>query len=262
MSENAPILEFDAAKTAVFEPAAERLNLNLPTHCVLCFFPDVLTKLANEGQLVHIGDMYCEMGNNPVYLLTTEARTLAVAHPGVGGPLAAYFLEVLIANGCHSFIACGGAGVLQADLNVGALVVPNTAVRDEGTSYHYLPASREVAATAVAVQAIENTLTRKNIPYVVGKTWTTDAIFRETRNKVSRRQAEGCLTVEMESATFFAVAQFRNVTFGQILYGGDDLTGVEWDERNWIQQPTLREKLFWLAVDACLALEDTGQSES
>ncbi len=66
------------------------------------------------------------------------------------------------------------------------------------------------------------------------------------------RKAEGCLTVEMEAAAFFAVAQFRGVQFGQLLYGGDDLCG-EWDARDWTTH-TVREKLFWLAADACLML--------
>ena len=63
------------------------------------------------------------------------------------------------------------------------------------------------------------------MPFVTGKTWTTDGLYRETRGKVDRRVAEGCLTVEMEAAAFFAVAAFRGVSFGQLLYAGDDLSG-------------------------------------
>ncbi len=68
------------------------------------------------------------------------------------------------------------------------------------------------------------------------------------------RKAEGCLTVEMEAAAFFAVAQFRGVTLGQILYGGDDVSGEEWDTRGWTKNNTIREKMFWLAAEACLRL--------
>jgi nucleoside phosphorylase len=93
------------------------------------------------------------------------------------------------------------------------------------------------------------------VPYVTGKTWTTDAVYRETPAKIARRKAEGCITVEMEAATFFAVAQFRGVPFGQILYGGDDLSGDLWDQRDWIKgQVSTREKLLWLAAEACLSL--------
>jgi purine-nucleoside phosphorylase len=92
------------------------------------------------------------------------------------------------------------------------------------------------------------------VPYIVGKTWTTDAFYRETPGKVARRREEGCLTVEMEAAAFFAVARFRDVDFGQILYGGDDVSGEAWDTRRWNQRSSVREELFWLSVEACLAL--------
>jgi len=91
-----------------------------------------------------------------------------------------------------------------------------------------------------------------NITHLVGKTWTTDAPFRETPDRIAKRKEEGCLAVEMESAGMMAVAQFRGVTLGQILYGGDDLTCVEWDERLWQSNTTIREKLFWLCADAVL----------
>jgi uridine phosphorylase len=144
--------------------------------------------------------------------------------------------------------------VLDREIAVGHLVVPASAVRDEGTSYHYLPPAREVNASPPAVAAIEQVLRQRQVPYVVGKTWTTDAVYRETPDRVKRRRAEGCLTVEMEAAAFFAVAQFRGVTLGQILYGGDDVSGEDWDHRNWQAQPGVRERLFWLAAEACLSL--------
>jgi len=127
-------------------------------------------------------------------------------------------------------------------------------VRDEGTSYHYLPPGREVAASPEGVAALERTLEAHNVDYLIGKTWTTDGIYRETRAKVERRRREGCLTVEMEAAAFFAVAQFRGVLFAQLLYGGDDVSGEHWDSRQWDKQSSVREKLFWLAAKACLEL--------
>jgi len=71
---------------------------------------------------------------------------------------------------------------------------------------------------------------------------------------VRRRREEGCLCVEMEAAAFFAVAQFRNVTLGQLLYGGDDVGGEVWDGRDWTKHLSGREKLFWLAAEACSRL--------
>ena len=160
----------------------------------------------------------------------------------------------MIALGCTKFIACGGAGVLDSTLAVGHIVVPNSAVRDEGTSYHYLPPAREVSASLPAVAAIETVLQAHSCEYVIGKTWTTDGLYRETAAKVQRRRAEGCLTVEMEAAAFFAVAQFRGVTFAQLLYSGDDVSSEQWDSRHWMSHTSTREKLFWLAAEACVRL--------
>jgi uridine phosphorylase len=128
------------------------------------------------------------------------------------------------------------------------------AVRDEGVSYHYLPAAREIEANKTAVEALVRELDKRGVPYRVGKTWTTDAPYRETPNKIARRREEGCLTVEMEAAGMMAVAKFRDVVFGQVLYGGDDLSGMEWDNREWQSRSKIREQLFWLCADVCLGL--------
>jgi uridine phosphorylase len=162
-------------------------------------------------------------------------------------------LEEVIALGCRDFVACGGAGVLDSSIAVGQVIVPTAAVRDEGTSYHYLPPSREVEPHPEAVAAIEVTLRAHGVDYITGKTWTTDAIYRETPSKVARRRGEGCLAVEMEAAAFFAVARFRGVRFAQMLYGGDDVAAEQWSSRSW-DTHSVCEILFWLAVEACLSL--------
>jgi uridine phosphorylase len=144
--------------------------------------------------------------------------------------------------------------VLERDVPVGALVVVSSAIRDEGVSYHYLPPAREVIANPQAVQALESTLHAKGVSFRRAKTWTTDAPYRETHARIASRRREGCLTVEMEAASMMAVAQFRGVHFGQVLYAGDDLSGPEWDNRDWQSRPEIRERLFWLAAEACLAL--------
>jgi uridine phosphorylase len=245
-----PILEYDPARSAVIEPHIVHKRREVPEHCVLCFFQDVIDDVCKSASVVYTSRG--EEGGHPVYELHFGARRIAVVHPRVGAPMSAAILESLIAIGCRKFIACGGAGVLVPKVVLGHLVVPTSAVRDEGTSYHYLPASREVAPTPRALAAIESVLKANGHDYLLGKTWTTDALYRETRAKVERRKREGCLTVEMEAAAFFAVAKFRGVEFGQILYAGDDLSG-EWDHRNWMKHE-IRERLFHLSAEACLKL--------
>jgi uridine phosphorylase len=249
-----PILEFDDAPEAMLEPTRLIKATDIPEHAVACFFQDVISKLAQHHGAHVVKHLRSEIGTHPVYELAVDGQRLAVFHPGVGAPLCAAMLEEIIALGCRKFIACGGAGVLTPDIALGHVLVPTSAVRDEGTSYHYLPPNREVSAGPTAVAAIEDTLIAHGVEYLLTKTWTTDAIYRETLEKIRRRKKEGCVTVEMEAAAFFAVAQFRGVSFGQILYGGDDLSGAQWDSRHWNSHTSIREKLFWLAAEACLRM--------
>jgi uridine phosphorylase len=254
MEPDYPILEYDDTPEALIEPQRVIRPKDVPEHAVVCFFHDVIEGLCQQHGACIVHPMRTEMGLHPVYELKVEGKRLAIFHPGVGAPLAAGLLEEVIALGCRKFVACGGAGVLDSQIVPGHVVVPCSAVRDEGTSYHYLPPSREVSASPRAVAAIEQVLRARGVEYLLGKTWTTDAYYRETPGKVHRRRREGCLMVEMEAAAFFAVAQFRGVEFGQLLYGGDDVGGEEWDARDGDWRASTREKLFWLAAEACLAL--------
>jgi uridine phosphorylase len=250
-----PILEFDPAPEAFIEPSKIIRAQDLPEHCVICFFKEVIDKvIAEHGAKVAVENRW-EDGPHCIYEISYQGKRLAFFHPGVGAPIAAGLLEEAIAFGCRKFMACGGCGVLEKEIAVGHLIVVSGAVRDEGVSYHYLPPAREVTANPQGVEALTRTLDAHGVPFRVAKTWTTDAPYRETANKIARRREEGCLTVEMESAAFIAVAQFREVMFGQVLYGGDDLSGIEWDSRHWTSRKEIRESLFWLCAEACLSLE-------
>jgi uridine phosphorylase len=251
-----PILEFDPTREAMIEPGNIIRPLEtMPKRVVICFFHEVIRGLVQDGRARPIFNLRSEMGEHPIYLLDMgDGQEVALVHPGVGAPLAAGILEETIALGGRTFIACGGAGALDAELTLGHVVIPTSAIRDEGTSYHYLPPDAEATPSSIAVAAIEQTLNRHEVPYRKAPVWTTDALFRETPNKIKQRRNQGCLMVEMEAAAFFAVAAFRGVTFGQILYSGDDLSGVEWDSRNWVEHATGRERLLWLAVESVNSL--------
>lgn len=249
-----PILEYDPAPSAIINPRGPRLSEPTPTRAVLCFFQDVLKNLLNAGQLTQIGSLNSEIGLNPVYALDYAGQRLLVAHPGVGAPLAAGYLDELIAVGVQKCIACGGCGVLDHDIAVGYPVILTAAVRDEGTSYHYLPPAREAQPSAAAVEALQQACQQANQPFRLGKAWTTDALYRETVARRALRQAEGCLVVEMEAAAFFAVAEFRQITFGQLVYGGDLVVPEGWDPRAWVDRGDDRTRLFWLAAAAAAQL--------
>jgi len=254
MRQEFPILEFDPAREAIIDPRKVLSARDVPERAVICFFQDVIWKLIADHSAKLIHELISEIGAHPVYEIAFRGERMAVFHPGVGAPLVVGLLEEVIAIGCRKFIACGGCGVLDSSIAMGHVLVPQSAVRDEGTSYHYLPPGQESTPDPVAVAAIEDTLKAHGVDYLLTKTWTTDAIYRETADKVRSRRGEGCLCVEMEAAAFFAVAQFRGVTLGQLLYGGDDVGGDVWDGRDWTNHLSGREKLFWLAAEACSRL--------
>ncbi len=249
-----PILEYDPERTAMIEPARLIRPRGVAEACVICFFKEVVEKTAAEAQARVVANLSWEDGPHLIHEMDFAGQRLAFFHSPVGAAAAAGLLEEAIALGCRKFVVCGGCGVLAKEMAVGHLVVVSAAVRDEGVSYHYLPPGREVPAGERGVQALEAALARHGLPYVVGKTWTTDAPYRETPAKVAQRRDEGCLAVEMEAAGLLAVAQHRGVVLAQVLYGGDDLSGSEWDHRDWQSQPAVREGLFRLAAEACLEL--------
>ena len=251
MKQKYPILEFDNDIPAMLEPSHHQKVGAMPEHCVICFFQNVIDHMLDEGRLVEITAMNSEMGRHPVYSIVDHKPAMALFQPGIGSPLAAAFLEEAIAKGASKFIICGGAGVLDSAHHVGKLLVPTSAIRDEGTSYHYMPPSYEVAPTRNALDAIKTTLAAAGVPFELTKTWTTDAIYRETKSKIQLRKDAGCGCVEMEASALFAVARFRNVELAQILYAGDDLSGEFWDSRNWNSKWEVRQQLVELAATAC-----------
>ena len=110
------------------------------------------------------------------------------------------------------------------------MTIPTYAYRDEGTSYHYVKAKDYIKIKNSNIVA--NFMKEKQIPYVEGKTWTTDAFFRETENNIAKRKADGCISVDMECSAMQAVCDFRGLELYYFLTSGDLLDAPEWDERH------------------------------
>jgi uridine phosphorylase len=253
-----PLTDYDPNPRAIIQPQKYDHGRPVPERGVLCFFFDLLAEMVAAGQLVQIGAENSEMGDHPFYVYTAEKPTgpqeVVVFHPGVGAPLAVGLTEGLVAQGVNRLIACGGCGVLRPEIAAGHPVILTAAVRDEGTSFHYLPPSREVGPHPAGVAALEAACKAAGIDYRLGKTWTTDGYFRETIDRRDKRLAEGCDVVDMEASAFFAMAQFRGVVIGQIVYGGDLVVPEGWDYRGWQERKDVRRLMFQLAVDAVLRL--------
>jgi uridine phosphorylase len=221
---------------------------------VLCFFTEAIERILETHRHRVVTQFRAESFRPILYEIDYLGEKIILIQAGVGAPMAAGQIEDLTALGCKKFIACGSCGVLRSDLAVGHLIIPTAAVRDEGTSYHYMKPSREVEADPRVVDAIAGVLREQKAPYIKAKTWTTDAFYRETPNKIKQRRAEGCVTVEMEASAFMAVARYCGVEFGQILYAGDTLGGEEWDKRDFNKRTDVREYVLELALKAGLAI--------
>lgn len=146
---------------------------------------------------------------------------VAIGEFGIGAPQIVLKMELLIAWGVRSFISIGTAGAIASDLKIGDLVGCDRAIRDEGTSHHYIPHERYSYPTDQGLFA------RKFDR--IGTTWTLDAFFRHTRKEVAHYQNEGVLTVEMEASALFTVSKFYNVSLGAGFVISDLMYGDEWE---------------------------------
>ena len=214
----------------------------------MSFFHDAIEQRAAAGRLKKIFALTGEGPSIPIYEEIDAETPTFLCYAGMSAPFSAAVLEELIGLGARSVLACGGAGALDGSLPPGHLVLPTSAVRHEGTSYHYQPKGRASHPHPKALQSLRRACESAGVPWIEGKTWTTDGPYRETPAMIRKRRKEGCVTVEMEAAALFAVAKFRGIVFGQILYAGDDVSGTAWDERGWKSLHDVREGM----IDLCL----------
>lgn len=194
-----------------------------PDAVALCYHDDPFDAVAES----HPTSTFEAFG--AAYALDETDGTVGVVRvPGVGAPAAALAMEGLIARGTRTVVSVGHVGGLQPAARVGDVVVADRALRDEGTSHHYLEPARFVEADGAVVEAIAARLDTAEAPYAVGPTWTTDAPHRETVAEVERYRAEGVLTVDMEAAAVFAVAEYRDIAAGAVFTISDLLGPDEW----------------------------------
>lgn len=249
MENNYPILEFDSDTESIVKPSAIQPP-DFPQHCVLLLSSGALSGLIKRLVVTHLLDIKTWMGQVPIYKIDYNGCSIAVVSPGLTAPYCVAVMEEIIAHGCSKLLALGFSCTLHKSISRRTVVVPNAAIRDEGTSYHYVAPSREINVSKNVIEVIEYVLKKHNVKYLIGKTWTTDGLFRETKFKIARRRDEGCLTGEMECASMLAVAQFRNVKFGHLLAITDDISGEKWDSRESEEAFSLQRDLFPLAVEA------------
>lgn len=220
----------------------------------------IIERFSHHAQAEEITFTTSANGRRPIYTIPYGGKQIAFFMSPVGAPAAACLMEELIAMGGKQFVYFGSCGVLKREIADGHFIVPTAAVRDEGTSYHYLAASEEIAIEEKAVQAVVQAMETTSSPYTCSKTWTTDGIYRETRKKVAERKKQGCAVVEMECAALAAVAKFRKVEFAQFLYAADNLDNPQWEPRSLMDHGiTHADRYMALAMECSLAMANSNK---
>jgi len=238
---------FDIQSAAILNPTniAQKIE-GFPEVAVATFQDSVIDFVKERPDAEVIGRMGASQ-QKQIYKLEHNYKEIAIWQTMIGGSAAAALLEMMIAKGAKKFIFFGSCGTLDKSISSGNFIVPTAAYRDEGTSYHYLVASDYVEVkTADKLSRIMHEL---KLPHIKAKTWTTDALFRETKSNMLKRKSEGCLAVEMECASIMAVGQFRDVEVYQFLFAEDNLDSSEWERRNRIVTMDTREKYLHIALD-------------
>lgn len=161
---------------------------------------------------------------------------------GISGPWISSDIEELSFNGVDTFIIFGNCGVLDRSIEDCSIIIPNKAFRDDGTSYHYLPDSDFIELNIKYINTFKEILNKYNFEYSEGATWTTDAFYRETPEKIKNFKEKGAICVEMEGATIGAVCKYKKLDYFTFYYAGDNLDSVEWEERSISQLSNFEKK--------------------
>lgn len=247
-----PLLEFDENQRAIINPKEVTDPVpDFPKTVVSCFARSTFKTLLDTYPHQQIAQTSIAHSDIPIYKIHKEEQTLAIFNSQVGSPACVGILEDLYAMGMEKLVLFGTCGVLDSTIEDVSIVIPNRAVRDEGTSFHYLAPSYEVAVNQASLELLTQFLQKGSISYRVGKAWTTDAIFRETVARYQQRKAQGCLVVDMECSAVAAWAHHRQVDVCHFFYAADHLSEEVWDSRSLSDHEALDSKaiIAKIAVD-------------
>lgn len=254
----------DLSAPALINPTdtTEKIK-DFPKICVSTFSDNIIRKFASMEHVEQIAELYTANGAMPVYKIRYKNTEIAFFQSRVGAPACVVGFEEVVAMGAEQFVLFGSCGVLDDEKVKGKIIIPVSAVRDEGTSYHYVAPSPEIEADERCVNVLERVLQDLGYPYVKGKTWTSDGIYRETLPMIRERKEQGCLAVEMECASMLAVSQYRRVPFIQFLYGADNLGDGTWEIRDLMQHGLDgAEKYMALAFECGIAMKKNLNTQS
>ena len=237
------LTEFDENRNAVFNPHnIIKRKQDFPKIGITCFSKKIIDKIVTIFNGEKIAELDNLNGKLPIYKIKYKKLDIAIYMSYVGSPACVMEYEDILELGLEKLIMFGTCGVLDKNIEDLAIIIPTSAIRDEGTSYHYEKASDEITINNSYIEDFKHILKEHNYSYTEGKTWTTDAIYRETKSKLAKRKQQGCICVDMESSAMAAVSKFRNKEFFQFFYAADNLDNVSWDMRSFNIDDKLEEK--------------------
>ena len=191
--------------------------------CIITFSEFIYKAIIDACECKKIAEINACNGNIPIYAFRENERVIAFYLSPIGATMASECLaEVNWLTGASKFIMFGSAGSLAYEKTANRFVIPTEAYRDEGMSYHYAPPSDYIAVKNSSI--VKTVFDEINAPYTEGKTWTTDAVLRETCDQMAKRKAEGCIAVEMEIAGVQAVCDFYGLDLYTFVVTGDVLS--------------------------------------
>lgn len=167
-----------------------------------------------------------------IYILRYKDIDITFFMASVGAAHIAADIEELAFNGVQTFIIFGNCGVLDKTIPDCGIIIPTKAYREEGTSYHYFEGGDTIDLSSKYKDDFKEILKEYDFDYREGYTWTTDAFYRETRDKVAYFKEKGCICVEMETSAIAAVCLYKKLDYFTFYYAGDNLDSVEWEERS------------------------------
>ncbi len=221
-----------------------------PKGVIICYSTRLLDYIIKKHSAKKIDFVFGDY----FYILEEDRDQLGVCGGfGIGAPMVGLLLEELIEFGVKSFLSIGTAGSLQKGLKLGSLVVCDRAIRDEGTSHHYLKSEKYSYSSKKMIAALCEVMDKLNLEYIVGTTWTIDAPYRETYSEIAKYRKENVLTVDMEAAAIFAVAEYLGVDAGVIFTISDYLSEDDWELNFHLTQEYLH-KLFLIAKETINSL--------
>jgi uridine phosphorylase len=213
---NSPILKHPVDDASAFTAEAliddvRRLrdtgHAALPAICFLEFDGDLTDWLVERKMAAPFHSWACF--HTTMFLLELAGVKCGIIARTIGGPYSVLIAEQLLASGAKLIIGLTSAGRVAPDLPLPGLVVADSAIRDEGTSYHYLPPAHDVSCPPHLTLPIARELSSIGLPVRTGRVWTTDAPYRETKGQLEKWAREGALAVEMQAASLFAFGQAR-----------------------------------------------------